>query len=309
MLRKIALLLLIAHYGVAFGAAKPEKQVSNSKPSTQASQPDKRGTKESPLIVETRATHSDSETTEEAKKDAEQKRVNGWNIGLTFAIAICAFLQVLAIAGQIVVYLKQTGLMKETLGAIARQGNLMSLQNEMVLSKERGRLYVELEDFTDKEEEFLGFMVRGNISIFGPTDVAIDAADLWAVIDDAKNPSIPPFKLSSIIAPRVIRANSAATPVMTSVMRSEFLEANAEDIEDVFRGKKMIYCRGAIIFTNLFDRKYVFKVSKRYRLIFPGEGLGNDDRMFGRWENYGDPEENGEYPLFEITATQARNPN
>jgi hypothetical protein len=138
MLRKIALLLLVAHYGVAIAAAKPEKQVDDGKGGTQAAQPDKRGTKDSPLIVETRTTHSDSETAEEAEKEAEQKHVNGWSIGLTIVIAACAFLQFCGIIGQIVVYLKQTRLMKDTLRAIGRQGDLMDNQvEEMKLQRKQ----------------------------------------------------------------------------------------------------------------------------------------------------------------------------
>jgi hypothetical protein len=111
MLKCLVLLLVFAIGGHAWGAPKPDKKTGDSDRAAQNTQPDKRGTQESPLVVTARSIHSDEETAEEARQEAEQKHFNRWTIGLTLAIAICAFLQFCAIVGQIFVYKGQSKMM------------------------------------------------------------------------------------------------------------------------------------------------------------------------------------------------------
>jgi hypothetical protein len=110
---------------------------SNHKPSdrgapTSASQSDQRGTEASPLVVEEHAIHSDEETAEESRKDAENQRTNTWDIGLTLAIAICAFLQFLGIVAQALIYLRQTSLLNRTLAEIHTQAGHMATQTALL---------------------------------------------------------------------------------------------------------------------------------------------------------------------------------
>jgi hypothetical protein len=139
MRRKLALLIAVMFFAAhAVATAQPPKKTGDGSGTANTAQPDKRGTQESPLVVDTRSIHSAEESAEEANKNAEQKHVNRWNIGLTFAIAICAFLQFCGIAGQIVVYLKQTKLMRDTLTAISGQATTMDGQlTEMKLQREQ----------------------------------------------------------------------------------------------------------------------------------------------------------------------------
>jgi hypothetical protein len=125
-------LVLAIILGLTYGDAaivKGENHVGKGTPSTQNSESDKRGTEESPLVVNQHAIQSKEEAAEEARKDAEQNRVNGWNIGLTFAIAICAGLQFLGILGQILVYWRQTKIMGSTLEAMEVTANEIALQH------------------------------------------------------------------------------------------------------------------------------------------------------------------------------------
>src|ERR1019366_7034496 len=118
MLKNIAIAVAITFYCCsAIAIPKTDQKVGNGTPAAQDAGADKRGTQDAPLIVNAHTIQSDKEAAEEARKDAEQKRVNGWNIGLTFAIAICAFLQFGGIVAQVFVYLKQTKIMRETLTA------------------------------------------------------------------------------------------------------------------------------------------------------------------------------------------------
>lgn len=109
MLKGLAMLVMI------LALTQPETQSqqkhSNGDGTAQHSETDKRGTNDLP-VVETHPQKSSEETAEEAQRDAEQKRANSWNIGLTFAIAICAFLQFCGIAAQVRVYCRQSELMR-----------------------------------------------------------------------------------------------------------------------------------------------------------------------------------------------------
>jgi hypothetical protein len=114
--------------GIAIAVPKAEQKSSNSDRATQHTHPDQRGTPGFPFVVNARTIQSDNEAAEEAEKNAEQKRINRWNIGLTFAIAICAFLQFCGIVAQVVVYFKQTTIMRDTLAAISKQATTMDVQ-------------------------------------------------------------------------------------------------------------------------------------------------------------------------------------
>lgn len=117
--------------GLAYGEspiAQTQKKINDGVVGAQSTQTDKRGTLDAPLIVNTHSIQSDAEATEEAAKDAEQKRANGWNIRLTTVIAICAFLQFCGILGQIFVYWKQTKIMRDTMTAISGQATTMKIQ-------------------------------------------------------------------------------------------------------------------------------------------------------------------------------------
>ena len=129
MFKNLILLLAFVFYtGHAVRAANVQQKIANGNSPAQSATDDKRGTQDSPLMVNTRTIHSNEETAEEARKDAEQHRTNRWNIGLAFAIAICAFLQFCAIVGQIIVYCRQTVIMKKSTGIILRQAKIMGAQ-------------------------------------------------------------------------------------------------------------------------------------------------------------------------------------
>ncbi len=111
----VFLFICLAYGKSSVGQA--QKHVGDSSSSSQTTKGDTLGTQAFPLVVNTRAIHSRGEAAEQAAKDAEQKGTNRWNIGLTFAIAVCAFLQTCAIVGQIVVYCRQTKIMNDALVA------------------------------------------------------------------------------------------------------------------------------------------------------------------------------------------------
>ena len=113
---------------IAAAEPKSDQKIPSEARGTQNAGTDKRGTQDAPLFVNAHSVQSDKETADEASKVAEQKSVNRWNIGLTFAIAICAFLQFCGILAQVFVYLRQTKIMTDTLSAISSQAATMARQ-------------------------------------------------------------------------------------------------------------------------------------------------------------------------------------
>ena len=124
----MAFVLIIGSACAEASIAQGVDHVGKGSPYTQSAESDKRGTEESPLVVNEHPIQSKEEAAEEAHKDAEQNRVNSRIIELTFAIAICAGLQFLGILGQIFVYWRQTSIMKATLTAISGQATTMETQ-------------------------------------------------------------------------------------------------------------------------------------------------------------------------------------
>lgn len=116
MLRRFALLLAFTiGIGTAWAVSHAQQKVDISNATTHAVDSDQRGISATPLAINALSLNS-----EEVRKETEQKRFNRWTIGLTLAIAICAFLQVLAIVGQIIVYCGQSKLMAASLKETAR---------------------------------------------------------------------------------------------------------------------------------------------------------------------------------------------
>jgi hypothetical protein len=284
MLRKIGLLVMILHYWVAFGAVKPNQKVGDGKPSAQASQPDKRGTEASPLVVNERTVHSDQEAAEEAAKDAEQKRVNRWNIGLTLAIAICALLQFCGVIGQIVVYLKQTKIMRETLNAISTQADTMADQVEQMgiqtdilsksvliaetaqrdaISKERPRLSIEIKDFD------LGRIpaIHYKLTCHGTTPAYVNSSwemtDFSPISDFEWVTEAYGFPLRGL--PDVIPNGTTENEVF--IMGTD-REKTTKELRDkaVHNGERYIHFRVRIVYRDIFEGEHQLLFSKVYGL-------------------------------------------
>jgi len=128
MRKYLTFALIVVLAGGEASVVQGENLVSKSGESSRSAELDKRGTEESPLVVNEHPIQSKEEAAEEAHKDAEQNKVNVRTIDLTLAIAICAGLQFLGILGQIFVYWRQTKIMEATLTAISGQATTMATQ-------------------------------------------------------------------------------------------------------------------------------------------------------------------------------------
>lgn len=182
----------------------------------------------------------------------------------------------------------------KTLSAIKEQAESLKRQNDMIVSKERARLRVELDRFSGvKEKDFPATIVKAEVSIFGTSLASVRDTRFFAILGDENGIEEtilwwPPIHK----IPEVISPNSPPITTYTILHRAVNMILGDEGIDDVLRGDKFIYAIGAIHYTDVFEGRWVFRFSRRwkYHRFADGKPFGGD------WENYGEAKENGEYP-------------
>jgi hypothetical protein len=264
MLRKIALLsILLSCLGHTFAATKAIDKVCSGNCPAQATQPDKRGTKDSPLVVDARAIHSDKEAAEEAQKITEQKRTNRWNIWLTSVIAACAFLQFGGIVGQIIVYRTQTRLMQTSLrlgirntqiavvGAnaaelAARTSSIVQLPKLVIFDCK-----VVLQDFVSPVTILLRPPINVAVHNYGQTPAFIVSWSLGIAYKGAPKEMIAESPLGKVIRPNTHEW-------LPEVQPKEPLNS-LEDSSDMLNGDGWYTVSGRVVYDDLFGKRETFE--------------------------------------------------
>lgn len=162
------LIVFLLNCAVAYSeatATQTPKQVTEGSATTKQTEPDKRGTEASPLVVNQHTIQTKEEAAEEAARDAEQKHVNRWLIGLTIGLVFAAFLQIGGVFLQVKIYVKQTRLMFDGLrvGHMNAQAALIGAQAAKD-SADAARKNVQI--FADRERAHL--IIRPNLQINVP---------------------------------------------------------------------------------------------------------------------------------------------
>ena len=122
MLKFLAVIACIAALATP---SQANNKATNRSGASQTSQPDQRGTQSSPLEANVHTVQSEKESANEGAKYEWEKEINRWNVGLTFAIALCALAQVF-------VYIFQTRLIGKTLNEIHSQAEHTKNQVELM---------------------------------------------------------------------------------------------------------------------------------------------------------------------------------
>jgi hypothetical protein len=200
--------------------------------------------------------------------------------GIVVAIFTLCFIK-----RQAVEMLRQRITMVKTLIVIKEQAKSLKQQNDMIMSKERARLRVDLGQLPKEPEDFPAFIVKALVTISGSTEAAIrNTAFKTMIVGPHQIPQLPTLQEMRGM-PSVIRAADAPIEVR------DFIVAIG-GFPKVFTGASTVYAKGAIHYTDVFDGKWVFRFSRRYKyLFFPDSKI-----IGGGWENYGEEEDNGEYP-------------
>jgi hypothetical protein len=159
-------------------------------------------------------------------------------------------------------------------------------QNDMIVSKERARLRVDLVNLPEEPEDFPAMSIKALVTISGSTEAAIRKTAFKTVTVGTDEDTHLPSSLQEMRGmPSVIRAADAPVEVRDLII-------GLEGFTKVFTGASMVYAKGAIHYTDVFDGKWVFRFSRRYKFLFyPDEVI-----IGGSWEDYGEEGDNGEYP-------------
>ena len=308
MLKCLAILavLWLSFTCVLRTAAETQKKISGSTGSAQTTQTDKRGTPETPHVVNARTIYGDKEAAEETQKVAEQNRLNRWTILLTAVIAVCAFLQFWAIVGQIVVYRGQSKLMAESLKEIRIQAGQMGTQTgileksvaaaqasaiaaqtgvDVIINKERARITVAITGMKIEKDTIAE--VYFTLTCFGPTPAFVK--DFWIGCETTES--------LNYVAPKTRMPISLPSPLNASVLSKSIwvmdkLQFEPQDIENLNEGRLFIQVSGFVTYRDVFgvrDRETKFCV-----ICKATDYIGLDGRKTKMWLKNGPEEANSE---------------
>jgi hypothetical protein len=264
MLRKIVLLsIFLSCLGYASAATKPPDKVCGSNSPTQTTQPDKRGTLDSPLVVDARTVHSDKEAAEEAQKVAEQKRTNRWNIWLTSVIAVCAFLQFCAIVGQIIVYCGQSKIMQTSLKLGIRNTQIAVIGADAAQLAARTSSIVQLpklwvfncevfnQSFVSPPSALLRPSITVTVQNYGQTPAFIVSWSIGIAYKNMPQEMIAEYPLGKVIKPNTREALPIIQP-------KDLLDSLA-DSSDMLSGDGWYTVNGSVVYDDVFGTRETFE--------------------------------------------------
>jgi hypothetical protein len=316
--------------GLAWGEAsvvQGENRVGKGSKGNQSAEADKRGTEDSPLVVNEHTVQSKEEAAKEAARDAEQNRVNERIIDLTFAIAVCAGLQFLGILGQILVYLKQTKLMESTLDAIETQANEMALQHwemekqveimrdqtatlkdsvkasqtsadaamsqiQLIKDKERSRLVLILQPLNEIGE-ILGD-IEMQIGNFGATHAFDVRYGIWCELRESEKEPFDPYPDDVVGAIGIVRANADPERI------SEYVHISIGNEIKAGARKLFVHLSGKVEYEDVFGDSHFIRFQYICRISMLGDPIERDGitifPIVGRdgWKKCPHPEHNAE---------------
>jgi hypothetical protein len=167
---------------------------------------------------------------------------------------------------------------------------------QLMMSKERARLRIELEDF-NMNPEAGRFTLPYNIVLTGTTQAETLSFDFFAAI--AATPPVPTQPKQSWVTtmgnplPKVIAPADKTVRREHSVFTSDddLTQKGANNDAILIRGGKMdVYCYGSILYEDIFGGRWRRNFSRRWTYdTLPGQ-LGGQ----GKWLDYGGPEANSE---------------
>lgn len=181
--------------------------------------------------------------------------------------------------------------------SVAAQTREMQRQNEMIVSRERARLRVEMLPFDPlvTKGNLHAFEIRAEVSISGPTDAFIDHTEFRAVIGDQPdsvdfNASFPSSMLN---LGKVMKANSRPAQGMTLLRQPSAEILGPEKMSEIVLGKHGIHAAGSITYRDVFDGRWIF----RFRYFYKVSYLNDGTPLGGFWTQIGTPEQNGEFRI------------
>jgi hypothetical protein len=237
---------------------------------------------------------TNSEPPEKQRRTGTQDAVNVFIATAAIAQAIASFLMVC-------IYRKQSRLMARALAETKKAGNAAkgsadaaNTQIQMVKDKERARLRVELDGFDmTPVEGRVTLMYR--VILDGTTQAYVRGFECMATIavtdSDSHQTTQSWTHTMYVPLPAVITPDNRTVHREQSVFATDFSQDSAvANVALIRQGKLDIYCRGWILYADIFDGIWRYEFSRRWTYNTLIGQLGGQ----GRWMDYGGQEANRE---------------
>jgi hypothetical protein len=182
----------------------------------------------------------------------------------------------------------QLGEMQAAGKQIGEQIELARRNIDLILSKERSHLRVELEKLdipADSTDSVV--TVEYTVKLYGPTLVTVVESEVSSTIEDTDSPPTGPY-LGTLFIPTIITPSDGPQKARTIIIgHSDEGAQDDKTIEDVKAGRKFVHCWGYIHYRDVFGRDQW----TRFRNVWkydPWESMGK----FGDWRPCGPQEDN-----------------
>lgn len=255
MLKPLAILCFIAWVEVAISGQAPTVGMNRSSQQKQVDKGDaqegnyqRRGTPDSPLVVEIKKPKPSTEDAEKEKAENDHKNfIETWTFYLAVAVAITAVLQVIGIGFQIAIFRKQTSLMTGALKAAQNSADAARLNAQAIINAERPWLLVFI-------KPIMGPMGGFNVYIRnkGRTPAMITMA-LWgcaAVKDVTDLPKEPLYWPRKLVQDRIVMPDGA---VKIWWFDPETLHNVLKDQFPRFTWEGRVFVFGTVLYRDLAD--------------------------------------------------------
>jgi len=188
---------------------------------------------------------------------------------------------------------------REAANAAIENANAAKASIGMVVSKERARLRIEVDDLALPKgiNPFSLITVKYRVRLWGPTAAIIVNTRSDAIVSESEEPPNEPL-MSSLSLPAIISPSDPPAERYQLIIPSPDLE---KDILSIKSDKKFVHFWGVIHYQDVFERHYWLRFRYVWKFTSFVKIVGTDGDRIGRWHEIGSPEDNSE--------TQGENPN
>jgi len=208
------------------------------------------------------------------------------------AVGVCFAVKTLnAINDQAAAMKDQLTAMQAAGAQTDRQIALAEQNIKIIVSKERARLRIEVDDLMLPKgvNPFSLISVKYRVRLYGPTAAIIVNTISDAIVSESQEPPNE-LLMSGLSIPAIISPSDPPAEGHQLIMPSPDLE---KDILSIKRDKKFVHFWGVIHYQDVFEKHYWLRF--RYAWKFTSfVSLGKDGDRIGRWHENGPPEDNSE---------------